>query len=194
MTTKQAIAAAARATDWMGGSAVGADVTLRSFGAWIGGRTVRRVGAGQAGLLGAIVGTVLLAGCAASGGEQAETYGAQIGIVNHTSSYIYSASVDGGGGGTSFPFHAGIANICCVTLPRIWRPGLEFVVRWDVPEGSKHNVREKVVTVERYDETGSLYVHFFEDNEIRIVVTEWYPGSRNHPIQVPPQDPYKWIR
>ncbi|WP_371874397.1 DUF3304 domain-containing protein [Pseudoduganella plicata] len=124
--------------------------------------------------------------------EKTDTYGAQIGLVNHTDRYIYSAAVGNGGGGSSFPYHAGIANICCVMLPKVWRPGLEFVVRWDVPEGRKHNVKEKLVKVERYDETGSLYVHFFPNDEIRIVVTEWYGASKNHPIPPPPQDAYKW--
>lgn len=143
------------------------------------------------GLLRIIHGSVFLAGCAVHTPEHKETYGAQIGIVNHTDRYIYSASVGEGGGGSSFPFHAGIANICCVSLPRVWHPELQFLVRWDVPAGREHKVKEKVVMVERYDETGSLYVHFFPNDEIRIVVTSWYGGSENHPIPSPPQDPYR---
>lgn len=142
-------------------------------------------------LFGIIVGCFFLTGCAVSASESSETYGAQIGIVNHTGNYIYSAAVGDGGGGSSFPYHAGIANICCVSLPKIWRPGLEYVVRWDVPEGRKHNIREKVVKVERYYESGSVYVHFFDNDEIRIVVSRWYGESQNHPIPPPPPGAYK---
>jgi hypothetical protein len=153
--------------------------------------TVHKMMAWKGSLFTAIFACFVLMGCAVNASESSETYGAQIGIVNHTGNYIYSASVGDGGGGSSFPYHAGIANICCVSLPKIWKPGLEYVVRWDVPEGRKHNAKEKLVKVERYDETGSLYVHFFDNDEIRIVVTRWYGESKNHPIPPPPPGAYK---
>jgi hypothetical protein len=93
--------------------------------------------------------------------ETVPTYGAQIGIVNHTNRYIYSATVDGSGGGHSESFNAGIGNICCATLPEKWSPGLKVSITWDMPVGREHVYKTKVVNVEKYDTPGSLYLHFF---------------------------------
>lgn len=42
---------------------------------------------------------VLLAGCSTSSAVDDSSYGASVGIVNHTGQFIYSASANGGGGG-----------------------------------------------------------------------------------------------
>jgi hypothetical protein len=112
-------------------------------------------------------------------------YGAQVGIVNHTDRYIYSAGAGDGGGGHANAYSAGIANICCVTMPDKWRPGLKLLVSWDVPDGRRHIVKKKLVEVERYEEPGSVYIHFFSDDQIRIVITNWYGGAPQHPISPP---------
>lgn len=117
--------------------------------------------------------------------EQESTYGAQIGIVNHTNRYIYSATVDGRGGGHSEAFNAGIGNMCCATLPVIWHPGLKVSVTWDMPAGREHVYKTKTVDVEKYGTPGSLYLHFFPDDEIRVVVTMWAGDSKEHPIPPP---------
>jgi hypothetical protein len=117
--------------------------------------------------------------------ENNRVYGAQVGIVNHTEKFIYTTRVNDGGGGHAYPYSAGIANICCVTVPDKWRPDLKFSVRWDIPIGSKHVCKEKVVEVERYDEPGSVYLHFFPDDQVRIVVTTWVGGAPECPIPPP---------
>ena len=135
--------------------------------------------------LGAVL---LLSGCAlkARQVEQAgpsPTATAQVGIVNHTGKYIYSASVDGAGGANMARWGAGGAEICCASIPRVWYPGMMVLVRWDMPEEHTHIVKEKMVEVEKYDETGSIYIHFFPDDEVRVVVSI-YPGySTAHPIR-----------
>ncbi len=128
-----------------------------------------------------------IAGCSVNSDSiiKQKTYGAQVGVVNHTSQFIYSASVENGGGASSYPFHAGIANMCCVTLPEIWHPELVLRVRWDIPVGTEHRIKTKLVRVEKYDDVGSLYVHFFPNDEVRIVVTDWFGSNINHPIAPP---------
>jgi len=108
---------------------------------------------------------------------------AQIGIVNHTGNYIDSATVDGAGGGNMDSWGKGIANICCTSIPRAWYPGMKVLVRWDMPEGHKHIVKEKIVEVEKYEETGSIYMHFFPNDEVRVVVSPVIPGSPEYPIR-----------
>jgi hypothetical protein len=139
-----------------------------------------------------------VSGCSSLASKKQETsensgvYGAQVGIVNHTGKFIYTTRVNDGGGGNSFPYSAGIANICCVTVPRKWRPGLKFLVGWDMPIGAKHVYKQKIVEVEKYDEPGSVYLHFFPDDQVRIVVTSWYGGAQEHPIP-PPVKPASFI-
>ena len=110
---------------------------------------------------------------------------AQIGIVNHTGNYIYSASFNGTGGGNMNAWGAGGPAICCTTIPRIWYPGMKVRVRWDMPDGHKHNIKEKVVEVEKYEESGSIYLHFFPNDEVRVVVSNVYPWHPEHPIKPP---------
>lgn len=108
---------------------------------------------------------------------------AQVGIVNHTGNFIYSASVDGAGGGTMSRWGAGNANICCVSIPDVWYPGMKVLVRWDMPVGLEHVVKEKVVEVEKYDNPGSLYMHFFPNDEVRVVVSAVGPRNPAYPIR-----------
>lgn len=112
---------------------------------------------------------------------------AQVGIVNHTGNFIYSASLSGdevlgGGGGGMARWGAGGAEICCTSIPRVWHPGIKVLVRWDMPVGIVNVWKEKIVEVEKYDEPGSIYLHFFPNDEVRVVVSV-YPGySKAHPI------------
>lgn len=112
---------------------------------------------------------------------------AQIGIVNHTGEYIYSASVNGATAGNMARWGAGVASMCCATLPRQWSPGMMVTVRWNMPEGKQDRVREKPVVVERYNAPGSIYLHFFPHDEIRVVVTNLAPNHPEHPVPLPPK-------
>lgn len=114
-----------------------------------------------------------------------KTAPAQVGIVNHTGNYIYSASANGAGGGGMTRWGAGTANICCASIPRVWYPGMKVHVRWDMPDGHTHNVKEKIVDVEKYDTPGSIYLHFFPNDQIRVVVTNLDPNHPEHPIPLP---------
>lgn len=115
------------------------------------------------------------------------TYEASIGIVNHTDRFVDMTWVGNEGGGHSSPFHAGVADVCCVTMPRKWFQGLKLDVKWDVPDGRRSVIKTKIVDVEKYEASGSVYLHFFPNDEVRIVVTDWYGGSAKHPIAPPPR-------
>jgi hypothetical protein len=112
---------------------------------------------------------------------------AQVGIVNHTGNFIYSASlsgdeVPGGGGGGMSRWGAGHANICCTSIPRVWHPGIKVTVYWDMPDGHTHIPKEKIVEVEKYDEPGDVYLHFFPNDEVRVVVSNIAGYGDRHPI------------
>ena len=78
---------------------------------------------------------------------------------------------------------AGLANICCTSIPLVWYPGMNVLVRWDMPEGLEHIVKEKVVEVEKYDRPGSIYINFFPDDVVRVVVSRAGPGHPTYPIR-----------
>ncbi|MDW5417092.1 DUF3304 domain-containing protein [Iodobacter sp. CM08] len=66
-------------------------------------------------------------------------------------------------------------------LPRTWQPGMKVKVRWK-PNGREWV--EKYTTIMPYAKAGILYVHFFENDQVRVVSSA-YDGasSPDHPIQ-----------
>ncbi len=60
---------------------------------------------------------------------------------------------------------------------------MKVLVSWNMPVGTTDVVKEKVVAVEKYDVPGSIYMHFFPNDEVRVVVSRFYPGSAEYPIQ-----------
>lgn len=95
----------------------------------------------------------------------------------------------GGGGGS---------NVCCVVIPRKWSAGLTVEVIWSINDWS-HEDREEIkagnyeslafggayraiVPVEKYDEPGRMYVHFFPGGRVRVVSSNIGPGGMGHPI------------
>jgi hypothetical protein len=103
----------------------------------------------------------------------------------------YGSNVGREGGGGS--------DVCCVLLPNKWRPGLTAEVRWAVGDWSKENLTETaagnytsitsegvykaLVPVEKYEEPGKVYVHFFKGGKVRVVSGPFGYGSKEHPIQ-----------
>ena len=114
-----------------------------------------------------------------------KTAAAQVGVVNHTGNYIYSAGINGAGGGNMDRWGAGTASVCCASIPRVWYPGMKATVRWNMPIGRHDVIKEKIVEVEKYERPGSIYLHFFSNDEIRVVVSNVYPWHPEHPIPPP---------
>lgn len=99
-------------------------------------------------------------------------------------------NVSRNGGGASF--------VCCVELPRKWRPGMNVKVQWSVNDWSKA-IRSEVAAgnyksvtfeefhadtaIEKYDEVGGLYVHFFSDGKVRVVSSGYHVLNAKHPIK-----------
>lgn len=132
--------------------------------------------------------------CGTSPDEDApQRASAMVGVVNHTDRFIYSASVDGAGGDAMDEYSAGGASVCCTTIPVKWYPGMKVTVRWNMPIGRQYVVKEKVVEVERYDEPASIYLHFFPNDVVRVIVTDYGGSSTKHPIPAPVK-PAGWKR
>jgi hypothetical protein len=88
-------------------------------------------------------------------------------------------------------------DMCCVLLPKKWRPGLVVEVRWSVGDWTKENRSEinaenyksisytsfkALVPVEKYDKAERLFIHFFPEGKVRGVTAFAGPGHPEHPI------------
>jgi len=143
-------------------------------------------------MLAAGLAVVMLSGCAGSGVSTRDNdrayINASIGPVNHTDQFLYGFRVNGAFGANANAYGGGLAGTCCVRLPRVYRPGLTVDIDYDLTldDGSKHNWKTKIgVPVEPYTEPGDVYVHFFPNDQIRVVVSNPGPRSSKHPIPRP---------
>jgi hypothetical protein len=110
---------------------------------------------------------------------------------NHENTYIYAFYVkepysERMAGGLS----CGGIGAFGYMLPRQWQPGMKVKVRWK-PNG--RDWIEKTTTIKRYEKAGTLYVHFFANDDVRVVSSPYYPESPQHPIHesaaiAPPED------
>lgn len=128
---------------------------------------------------------LLITSCAGLKKEEDPNAYGQIGIVNHTGQFIYTALIDGHGGGNMSRWGAGGADIPGGVYPRIWHPGIKVLVRWDMPEEHTHIWKEKIVEIEKFDRPGDVYLHFFPNDEVRVVITNIPGWTESHPIPPP---------
>lgn len=116
--------------------------------------------------------------------------------VNHTSEEVVSVVINGEGGVLNVPaYGGGGGQICCVTLPRKWHPGLQATIKWRLDgdwlrDGSGKEVwrdgkrvyvpapyKEKTVEIPKYTEKDleHLDIHFLPDDEVLVKVSFIYP-------------------
>lgn len=98
----------------------------------------------------------------------------------------FNVGREGGGG----------SDVCCVLLPRQWRPGLSVDLRWEVAnwievDKARKENQEVVPTfkhfkgrvpVEKYESPERVVVHFFEGGKARVVVGAPGPSELRHAI------------
>ncbi|MEC5163995.1 MULTISPECIES: DUF3304 domain-containing protein [unclassified Janthinobacterium] len=108
---------------------------------------------------------------------------------NHTDSRsIYSFTVNGAMGSNPGPLSGGGKESCCVSLPSTWRPGLKAKVAWEYDSGSGIPLPPPPQVVEvdipKYKHPGKFQVHFYDNNKIKIVISDcgiehpFYPMSK----------------
>ena len=119
--------------------------------------------------------------------DKGKFFNASIAPVNHTGYYLYEFYVNGAMGPHTERYGFTVPGICCVQVPREWRPDLKVTVKWNMTVNHKASWKTKVVPVEQYTEPGSIYVHFFPNDEIRVVLSNLDPNHENHPIPLTPR-------
>ena len=131
---------------------------------------------------------------------------ANIAGYNYTEDGIARFYVNGRGG-MSIKAYGDGGFLCCVSYPRIWRPGLTAEVRWATVSGLPWGDptltwHQATVPIERYEQTGTrMNVHFLPDGEVRILIWNGYPGTEGYngpdypsaPPGWPPKPPPEWI-
>jgi hypothetical protein len=105
---------------------------------------------------------------------------------------VLNVPAKGGGGG----------QICCVTLPRKWRPGLTAKIKWEplsqykrdsngalvmqggAPVVIRSPYKEKTVEIPKYTEKDLAHfdIHFLPNDEVLVKVSFEYP---EHPDYIP---------
>jgi hypothetical protein len=101
----------------------------------------------------------------------------QTGKTVHLLSWIIKGQAGGTAGG----------GMCCVSIPKYWRPGLILDLYWDYTaqsEGSPPPQRAKV-EIEEYslENLGTLHLHFFPGHRVRAIVARTSFDSPFYPMQ-----------
>ena len=105
--------------------------------------------------------------------------GVSIAGVNHSHRSIMWFSLNSGVGGYTPKRWPWSGTSCCVLLPEVWTPSLQVRVDWETGDAPQQS---KTVPIERYEDIGSVYVHFFDNDEVKVVIANVGPTHPNHPI------------
>lgn len=124
-----------------------------------------------------------LAGCV----TQSHAVAADISGINYTDIYVSLFTVNGYPGPNVMPYRDG-GGACCISVPEKWKPGMTVTVKWtDKRNADPIPWKSKVVEVPQYgpEDIGHFTVHFFPNDEIKVLVTTKYPGHPEYPFPSP---------
>ncbi|MCE1241381.1 MAG: DUF3304 domain-containing protein [Azonexaceae bacterium] len=149
---------------------------------------------------------LVLAACSSD-----EKIGVSYHAYNHTDNSIVSIVINGEGGILDATAHGEGGGVCCVVLPKRWRPGLMVKVKWQldgdwlkdeqgkevIRDGKKVFVpgpwKEKTIEVPNYSyeelNYGNFYIHFFPEDEVKVLVNKYWAGNKAHPYPYPSDEP-----
>ena len=82
------------------------------------------------------------------------------------------------------PGKGGGGMTCCLSIPKIWRPGLTANIIMSSIENGKEIHVEKNVPVPKYtaSDVGMFIVHFLHDGTYKVFVTKYVLGHRKYPL------------
>lgn len=122
---------------------------------------------------------------------------------NHSDIAAMYVTLNGEGGIMIANEHGYSGNICCVNVPKKWRSGLTVTVGWQdegswLLDGSGKEVirngntvlvpaprKSKTVQIPEYTTPETLWVHFFPNDEVKVVMSKYWPGHAKHPLPDP---------
>ena len=139
--------------------------------------------------------TALLAACHARPREAESTAAAASATIAAPQAAKRSKSDDEMIGSSGARAGKGGSQVCCVMVPRKWRPGLKATIRWGVLNWRDRATDEfeAVVEIGQFEELGIFFVHFLPDGTVRAVVSDQGPRSPTYPgPRVPIPQKYPW--
>ncbi|WP_083651043.1 DUF3304 domain-containing protein [Azonexus hydrophilus] len=150
------------------------------------------------------LGLALLLGVFFSGCLEEEKVGLSYHAYNHTDKSIVSIVINGEGGILGAIDHGEGGGVCCVVLPKKWRPGLMATIKWQeddipifnpdgtrkiidgIPASNESPWKERTVEVPKYGlEMGLFFIHFFPHDEVKVLVNTYGATSSRHPLPHP---------
>ena len=160
---------------------------------------------GLLGLIAALLASTLLTGCF----EEEKVSLSYLGV-NHTDKEVVELAINGEGGILNVPAQGGGGGtVCCVTLPRKWRPGLTVKIDWQedghwlLDENGKPVLRRGVkvlveepwqsqtVEVPEYGEHDLSHfdIHFMPGGKVQVKASFIYPEHPDYRPAYPVQKP-----
>jgi len=127
---------------------------------------------------------VVLAGCATKSSVGAM----DITGINYTDTYVSLFTVNGYPGPNVMPHGGGAGGVCCISVPEVWKPNMTVTVMWTDRRNANPVVwKTKVVEVPQYrpEDMGHFAVHFFPNDEVKVLVTMLYPHHPDYPFGSP---------
>ncbi|WP_410017180.1 DUF3304 domain-containing protein [Pseudomonas sp. 5P_3.1_Bac2] len=151
-----------------------------------------------------LLSVLFLSGCMA---KESEMLGGPVEGYNHTSAAINRFTVNGAGGPNIGPYGEG-GQVCCGSVPRVWRPGLRAIVEWEKdpnprpfpplpPLGTdeyraaykkhaaKYTHHTATVEIPKYDVAGTIKVHFLPCDQVRVSANNMFVGDPRYPYNFP---------
>jgi hypothetical protein len=148
--------------------------------------------------------TVLLSACGDKTTEPTKSEGSVSSIsgYNYTIEGIQEFYVNGAWGSNLGVGDGGGSDVCCITLPKKWTPGLSATMEWrrtDCGDGEitsehprcpiggdcwPHKSLKATVPIEPYDRVYTTYVAFLPNDEVKIYVTPMGLRSSDHPAKL----------
>ncbi len=100
---------------------------------------------------------------------------------NHTDTYIDSFAINGHWGGNLRRHGGGGSDVCCMSLPDPWRPGIKVTVSWE----SNGQVKERQVEMPQYDAKvlSTINAHFLRSGEVKVFATSMDIFHHDYPFQ-----------
>ena len=82
------------------------------------------------------------------------------------------------GGSIVDPLGGGGAKECCLALPRVWHPGMTIRVEWQDSDfvQTYPEILARELEIPRYEKPADLYVVFYPEHEVEVVVSVAEPG------------------
>ncbi|MEV5456624.1 DUF3304 domain-containing protein [Streptomyces sp. NPDC052535] len=104
-----------------------------------------------------------------------------IGVANYSDDGLGTVFINDAWAGAMRARASGNAATCCVTLPRLWHPGLKVTVVYRtssmfLKDPSSYVERDIFVAPYRPFLDGFIYFMYFPGDQVRVVATPYFPG------------------